>query len=97
MKVGVVFVLALVAASAGAEVQHGEQGIGRLESDGTYRLSGDEVPIYYVVESFLLDAAGFYALNDAAAYQAFCEKFGIESGWPAASSRGALIDEVLEV
>ena len=97
MRVGVALgVLLLITASAGAQVQRVGQKVGSQEADGTYKLAGEDVPIHYVIESFLLDAAGFYALDDPESYQSFCEQFGIESAWPSASALGTLADEIFE-
>jgi hypothetical protein len=100
MKVGVALgVLLLITAStgeasAGARTQRGSQQIGVLKADGTYKLAGEDAPIHYVIESFLLDAAGYYDLDDPESYQDFCEDFGIESAWPSASGLGTLIHEI---
>jgi hypothetical protein len=96
MRLGVALgLLVLMAASAGANVLQGPGTIGSQEEDGIYRLEGRDVPIHFVVESFLLEAADFYSLDDAEAYQEFCERFGIESTWPSASHLGTLIGELL--
>jgi hypothetical protein len=84
----------LVVVSAVAEAEEPSLVVGVKESDGTYSLAGEEAPIHFLVESFLLDAASFHSLGDPDAYQGFCELFGIDASWPSAGQLGTLIEEI---
>lgn len=51
-------------------------------------IEGEDAPLSYVIENFLTEAAGWYALDDRDPFEDFCHDYGIDPTWPSAAELG---------